>query len=91
VRLTVGHAQHHETAAAQIAGVGVDNRQGEAGGDRGIDGISAGFQYLQTGITGIMLNADDHGVLRLRRGNVRQSAGLTICRRGQQKPEGAEQ
>ena len=65
VRLTVGQAQHHEAAAAQIACVGVDDSQREAGGDRGIHRVSSRLQHLQPGITGVVMNADHHGVLCL--------------------------
>ena len=65
MRLTVSQAQHHEPASAQIAGVGVDDRQREAGGDRGIHRVSSRLQHLQPGITGEVMNADHHGVLRL--------------------------
>ena len=65
VRLTVGQAQHHEAATAEIACVGVDDSQGEAGGDCGVDRVSSRLQHLQSCITGVMMDADHHGVLRL--------------------------
>ena len=35
---------HHETAAADIAGARIGHRHGKAGGDRGIDGVAAALQ-----------------------------------------------
>ena len=87
VRLTIGQAQHHEAAAAQVACVGVDDRQREAGGDRGIHRISPRLQHLQARVTGVVMNADHHGVLRLGRRNIRQRAGLAMCERGHEWKE----
>ncbi len=88
VGLTVGLAEHHETAAAQIACGRVDDRQGEAGGDRGIHCVSSRLQHLQPGVTGVVLNADYHGVLCLHGRYVGERAGL--CLRGQPGKEQQE-
>ena len=40
--IAVGGADDHETPAADIAGLGVDNGEGIGDGDGGIDGVTAG-------------------------------------------------
>ena len=81
VRFAVGQAQQHEAAAAQIAGVGVDDSQCEASRDRRIHCVASCLQHLQTCITGVVMNADHHGVLRLGGRNIR----LAGCQRVQQR------
>ena len=46
VRLSVGAADQHEPAAADIAAARIDDGQRVADRDRGIDRIAAGFQDL---------------------------------------------
>ena len=53
----------HESAAADVAGHGVDHRQGKAGGDGRVDRISAGLHDLDPGVGGQVVDGDDHGVL----------------------------
>ena len=84
VRFTVGQAQHHEAASAQVACVGVDDSQCEANGDRGIHCVASCLQHLQTCITGVVMNADHHGVLRLGWRNI-ATLRLARCQRGQQR------
>ena len=71
VRLAVGQAQHHEAAPTQIACDRVDDRQREAGSNRRIHRVSTRLQHLQPCITGVVMDADHHGVLRLDRCDIR--------------------
>ena len=44
--LAVGAVDHHEAAAADIAGARIGHGQGEGCGDRGVDGIAAPLQNI---------------------------------------------
>ena len=48
----VGQAQHHEAAAAEVAGGGMRHRQGEAHGNRRVHGVAAAFQDVQADLGG---------------------------------------
>jgi hypothetical protein len=52
----------HESAAAKIAGEGVHHGESETDGDRGVDGVAAGLENLDTGVGGEVVHGDDHGV-----------------------------
>ena len=52
----------HESAAAEVAGEGVDDGEREADGDGGVDGIAAGLQDSDAGVGGEVMHGDDHGV-----------------------------
>ena len=71
MRLTIGPAQHHEAATAEIACVRVDDRQGEAHSNRRVHGVASRLQDLQPRIAGVVLNAHHHGVLRLHGWDIR--------------------
>ena len=64
---SVGIAQEQKAASAKVSGLGMDNREREAGGDRGIDGIASGAQHLDTGARGEFVDADHDGVRRVGR------------------------
>src|SRR4051812_18006813 len=42
----VGLADQNEAATTEIAGFRIRNRQGEAGGDGGVDRVSSSFEYF---------------------------------------------
>jgi hypothetical protein len=45
----VGHADDHVPAAADVSGLGKDDRHREAHGDRGVDCIAAALEDLDAG------------------------------------------
>ena len=55
-------AEEQKSAAAQVAGGGVDDGQGKAGGHGGVDGVSALAQHFEAGVGGQVLDADHHAV-----------------------------
>ena len=63
-RPAVVHAQEQESAAAQVAGEGMDNGEGKAGGHSRIHRIAAFFQDFKAGVGGKVVNADHHAVAR---------------------------
>ena len=52
VGAAVGEADHHQAAAAEVAGRGVDDRQREPHRDRGVDGVAALLQDVDAGLAG---------------------------------------
>ena len=58
------HAQQKEAAAAQIAGEGMDDGEGKAGGHGRIHGVAAFAQDLHAGVGGKVVHADHHAVAR---------------------------
>ena len=54
----------HESSAAEVAGERVDHGESEADGDRGVDGVAAGLQNSNAGVSGEVMHGDDHGVRR---------------------------
>ena len=58
------HADEHEAAAAEVAGLGKDDGEGEPDGDGRVDRIAAGLQDFDAGVGGVVVDADHHGVLR---------------------------
>ncbi len=57
-------ADQHESAAAQVAGGGMDDGQRKSGGDGGVDRVAALLQDLDTGIGREVMHADHHAVAR---------------------------
>ena len=57
------HADEHEAAAADVAGLGKDDGEGESDGDGGVDCVAAGFEDFDAGVGGVVVDGDDHGVL----------------------------
>ena len=55
-------ADEHEAAAAEVAGLRVDDGEGEGHGDGGVDGVAALLEDLDAGVGGVVLDGDDHGV-----------------------------
>ena len=54
---------HHETAAAQVAGIGQGYRQGKTDAHSRIDGVAAALQNVQPDARGQFLLGGDHAVL----------------------------
>ena len=54
----------HESSAAEVAGERVDHGESEADGDRGVDGVAAGLQNSNAGVSGEVMHGDHHGVRR---------------------------
>jgi hypothetical protein len=52
----------HESTAAEIAGEGIDDGEGESHSDCSVDGIAAGFEDGDAGVGGEVVHGDDHGV-----------------------------
>ncbi len=48
----IGEVDHHESAAAEIAGVRIHDGQRQTGCDRGIDGVAAFFQNFDSSLRG---------------------------------------
>ncbi len=57
-------ADEHEAASADVAGRRKRDGQREADGNRGVHGIATGAQDLDAGVGRVVLNGDDHRVLR---------------------------
>jgi len=55
-------AEQQESAAAEIAGRGMDNGESKAGGDGGVNGIAAFAQHVEAGVGGEMVDADHHAM-----------------------------
>jgi hypothetical protein len=58
----VGIAEKKEAASAEISSSRIDDGEGEAGGDGGIDGIATRAQHFDAGARGKLVNAGDDGV-----------------------------
>ena len=55
-------AEQQEAAAAEVAGDGMDDGQGKAGGHGGIDRVAAGAEDIEAGVGGQVMDGDDHAV-----------------------------
>ena len=67
VRHSVGHANEHESAAAQVSRLGMNHRQSEASGHGGIDGVAAGLHHLDSGPGCQFVDAGNHGMRGMHR------------------------
>ena len=56
-------ADEHEAATADIAGGREDDGEGETDGYGCVDGIAAGTEDFDAGVGGVVVDADDHGVV----------------------------
>jgi hypothetical protein len=72
---TIGAAEKHEPAAAQVTGLGMDNCERESSGDGGIDGVSSSVEHFYSGARGQFVNAGDDSVLRMCRPQRRGRSG----------------
>ena len=61
----------HEAAAAEVARDGMDDGEREAGGDGCVHRVAALLQDGDAGVGGIVMHADDHGVVG--------GAGVSSC------------
>ena len=88
------HADEHEASAADVSGLGKDDGEGESYRDGCVDCIAAGFEDFDSGVGGVVVDADDHGVLggRGRRADdgVGIGHGSLGCRAGLRRDGGAE-
>ena len=69
---------HHEAAAADVAGARISDGERETDGDRGVDGIAAAIENLDADARGDALLRDHHAVVadnaaRLRNDGQRRS------------------
>ena len=67
LRLAVGKLlrsgpDQHEAAAADIAGIGVNNGERKPHSDGRVDGVATLLQDLDAGVGSVGLDADDHGM-----------------------------
>jgi hypothetical protein len=62
---TIGAAEEHEPAAAEISGLRMDNRQRESSSHSGINRIASSVEHLYSGARGQFVNAGDDGVRRV--------------------------
>ena len=86
------HADEHEAAATQVAGLGKDDGEGESNRDGRVDCIAAGFQDFDTRVGGVVVDADHHRMLRAR--GLRADDGVRIgriCRRCLSQNRGCRQ
>ena len=60
--VAAGAMNHHETAAANIAGARIGHGHGEADGDRGIDRVAASLQNIDADARGERLLRHHHAV-----------------------------
>ena len=58
----VGEPHHHEAAAAQVAGLGVHDREGQTGGDRRVDRVAPGGEDVQADLRRIGVRGRDHAL-----------------------------
>ena len=58
-----GEVDHHEAAAADVAGARIGHRHGEADCDRGIDRVAAALQHVGADARGARLLRHHHAVL----------------------------
>ena len=62
VERVVRGADQHEAAAADVARLRQNHGEGEADGHGGIDGVAARAEDFQSGVGGVVVDRDDHGV-----------------------------
>jgi hypothetical protein len=61
--LAAGHARQHEAAAAQVAGLWVDNSKSESSRHRGIYEVAPFLKRRETRSGSVIMSAYNHGVL----------------------------
>ena len=65
----------HVSAAADAAGPGFDDADGEAGGDRGVNGVAAHLEHPHARLGGVNVLRGDHSAVRSRFGLVYRGYG----------------
>ena len=78
---SVGQADQHEAAAADVAGGGMRHRQREADRDRRVDRVAAGFEDLEPRFGGVAFARDHHAVPRAHRLRGPDGRAAAISRR----------
>ena len=66
VGFACGSAQQKESTSAKVAGLRMDDGEGESGGDGGVHGIATGLHDFDSGARGQFVDAGHHGVLGMR-------------------------
>ena len=61
----VGHADEHETAAADVSGGRMRDSQREADGHSGVHGVAAGFQHSDADVGGERFLSNNHAFARV--------------------------
>lgn len=64
MRFAVGHADQHESPAADVSRGRMHNRQRESDSDGRIHGIAAGLENIHSHLRGQRVHGDHHRVLR---------------------------
>ncbi len=82
----VGHVQHDEAAAAQVAAARIDHRLGVAHGHRGIHRVAALTQDARAHLGGKMLGGDHHAAIRLDRRRHGSPCSRPIHSQGDRQP-----
>jgi hypothetical protein len=59
--------QHHEPAAAEVAGIGQDHRQRKADRHGRVDGVAAALEHVKADAAGQHVLGGDHAVLGVNR------------------------
>ena len=89
-RCIFGEMDHHEAAAADIAGAGIGDGQCETDGDCGIDRIAAAVEDLDADTRGALLLRHHHAVVRKDRRGRRAARRLGRARRFAQREQRGE-
>ena len=85
MKLAIGHADEHESAAADIARLGMNDGEGESGSDRGIDGVPTLTHNFDSDIGCQRVDADHHRLGSVRGMHAAQRSGrLRQAKRHQQ-------
>ena len=70
-----GCAEKEESTTAEIASLGMDDGEGESGGDGGVDGVASGLHDFYPGARGQFVNAGHDGVRRMASGAAERRRG----------------
>jgi hypothetical protein len=62
VSLAVACADEHESSAADVASLGMDDGEGEAYGYGGVDGVASLLEDGEASVGGVVVDGDDHRV-----------------------------
>ena len=95
ILVAVGEVDHHEAAAAEIAGARIGHRHGKAGGDRGIHRVAAARQHVAADPCRKLLLRHHHAVRgddrrETIRGRQRHAAPRILRRRAAREQRDAE-
>ena len=79
--MALGRVDHHEAAAADVAGARIGHGHGKAGRDRGIDRIAAAFEHVGADLRRDLFLRHHHAVLGDDGMNVPAAGGVYELRR----------